>query len=355
MLLGEGGRYVRPQWFLEKQMSAKSALLVDDSRSARFVLSKLLKAHDYDVEMVDSAEAALKYLESQKPDAIFLDYQMPGMDGLEAMGIIKGNPSMAHIPVVVCSANEDHAFQEDVVLGGALGILPKPPTQEKLSAILTSVQSTQSKPALSSVVDITKVRDNVATRQPVSRQEEKPDAVAQVDAARTESIEPMVRDAVAEATQSLRAEMKESLGRLEDQVGLVLNEQPVMTGMMSKFEGDLSSLEARTFELVDERLLETKNNLLNEVASDPAVFSQMREVAEGAAQLVSSETARDISRKVAVVVSQEMVDEATEQQLTLLEVAVREAERRIITRTYYLAGGAALAAVLVSAVIQFFS
>ena len=60
---------------------ARTALLVDDSRSARFVPGKLLKRHDFEVEKVDSAEAVLSFLENHRPDAIFMNHMMPGMDG----------------------------------------------------------------------------------------------------------------------------------------------------------------------------------------------------------------------------------------------------------------------------------
>ncbi|MCP3869728.1 MAG: response regulator, partial [Gammaproteobacteria bacterium] len=59
---------------------ARKALLVDDSKSARFVLGKLLKKHNFKVDMVESAEAALDFLEFNRPDAIFMDHMMPGMD-----------------------------------------------------------------------------------------------------------------------------------------------------------------------------------------------------------------------------------------------------------------------------------
>ena len=59
-------------------MTLKRALIVDDSKSARVVLSRLLEKHDLAVETRDSAEAALEYLEQNRPDVIFMDHVMPG-------------------------------------------------------------------------------------------------------------------------------------------------------------------------------------------------------------------------------------------------------------------------------------
>ena len=106
---------------------ARTALLVDDSKSARFVLGKLLKGHDFEVEMVDSAEAALSFLESQRPDAIFMDHMMPGMDGLSATSAIKNNPQTSHIPVVMCTSNDGEQYQKEARSHGALATLQKPP------------------------------------------------------------------------------------------------------------------------------------------------------------------------------------------------------------------------------------
>ena len=60
----------------------KRALVVDDSRSARVVLTRMLERYGILVDSADSAEAALDYLKEGRPDVIFMDHLMPGMDGL---------------------------------------------------------------------------------------------------------------------------------------------------------------------------------------------------------------------------------------------------------------------------------
>jgi len=116
---------------------ARTALLVDDSKSARFVLGKLLKRHDFDVEMVDSAEAALSFLENHRPDAIFMDHMMPGMDGLSATSAIKSDPQTSHIPVVMCTSNDGEHYLEEARAHGALATLQKPPESGQLEEVLS--------------------------------------------------------------------------------------------------------------------------------------------------------------------------------------------------------------------------
>jgi CheY-like chemotaxis protein len=65
-------------------MRAKRALIVDDSKSARLFLSRILVQHAIEVETVESAEAAIEYLVDHRPDVVFMDHQMAGMDGLQA-------------------------------------------------------------------------------------------------------------------------------------------------------------------------------------------------------------------------------------------------------------------------------
>jgi CheY-like chemotaxis protein len=58
-------------------MGAKRALIVDDSKSARVFLARALEKYDIDVDAADSAEAAIAYLSSNRPDVIFMDHLRP--------------------------------------------------------------------------------------------------------------------------------------------------------------------------------------------------------------------------------------------------------------------------------------
>jgi CheY-like chemotaxis protein len=121
-------------------MTQKNILLVDDSKSARYALRLLLQKQGFEVDMADSAELALEMLKSKKPDAIFMDHMMPGMDGFEATELIKGNPATTHIPVVMCTSNDQDEYVRQAKSMGSLGILPKPATPAKLVEMLGNIQ-----------------------------------------------------------------------------------------------------------------------------------------------------------------------------------------------------------------------
>lgn len=106
-------------------MAGKRALVVDDSKSARVVLSRLLEKYGIEVDSADSAEAALEYLKDHHPDVIFMDHLMPGMDGLQAVREIKANPDLNSIPIMMYTSQEGEIYGGQARASGAIGVLPK--------------------------------------------------------------------------------------------------------------------------------------------------------------------------------------------------------------------------------------
>ncbi len=122
-------------------MPVKNALVVDDSKSARIMLQRLLSRMDVQVDAVDSAEAALKFLENQQPDVIFMDHMMPGMDGLEATQLIKANPATAAIPTIMYTSKEGDDYLQEARSHGAHAVLPKPANQEAVMAVMATLDA----------------------------------------------------------------------------------------------------------------------------------------------------------------------------------------------------------------------
>jgi len=118
-------------------MTIKSALLVDDSKVARFALSKLLEKINLNVAMVGSGEEALEYLSgNDNPDVIFMDHLMPGMNGVDATKEIKMNPDTTSIPVVMCTSKKSEEFNEDAHTYGIYDVLTKPAEPSRVSEII---------------------------------------------------------------------------------------------------------------------------------------------------------------------------------------------------------------------------
>ncbi len=117
-------------------MARKSALVVDDSKSARVILSRMLEKYDIEVDTAESAEQAIEYLNNHRPDAIFMDHLMPGMDGLQAVQAIKGNPETATIPIMMYTSQEGELYVGQARALGAMGVLPKQVRPVDVSKVL---------------------------------------------------------------------------------------------------------------------------------------------------------------------------------------------------------------------------
>jgi CheY-like chemotaxis protein len=121
-------------------MSSKRALVVDDSKSARAFLSRILERHEITVDAAESAEAAIDYLTRNRPDVIFMDHMMPGMDGFQAVQSIKNNPRTAAIPILMYTSQEGDLYLGQARALGAEGVLPKQIKQADVTKMLFQLQ-----------------------------------------------------------------------------------------------------------------------------------------------------------------------------------------------------------------------
>jgi CheY-like chemotaxis protein len=117
-------------------MSAKRALVVDDSKSARLFLSRILERHEITVDAAETAEQAIEYLARTRPDVIFMDHMMPGMDGFQAVQTIKNNPRTSSIPILMYTSQEGDLYLGQARALGAEGVLPKQIKQADVTRML---------------------------------------------------------------------------------------------------------------------------------------------------------------------------------------------------------------------------
>jgi CheY-like chemotaxis protein len=124
-------------------MTAKRALIVDDSKSARAFLSRILEKYDIGVETAESAEQAIEHLATHRPDVIFMDHLMPGMDGFQAVQLIKNNPRTATIPIMMYTSQEGELYLGQARALGAVGVLPKQIRPADVSKVLYQLKLVQ--------------------------------------------------------------------------------------------------------------------------------------------------------------------------------------------------------------------
>lgn len=99
----------------------------------------MLEVHELDVDTAESAESALEYLSDHRPDVIFMDHLMPGMDGFEAVTAIKNNPETATIPIMMYTSQQGELYVGQARALGAVGVLPKAVEPVEVSKVLASL------------------------------------------------------------------------------------------------------------------------------------------------------------------------------------------------------------------------
>jgi twitching motility two-component system response regulator PilH len=99
---------------IRKRINARKgarALIIDDSPTIIAVLKKILRSSGYlTLEALD-AERGMELIRQEKPDLVFLDIILPGMNGFGALRLIRKDPLTQHIPVIMISGNE-HATEQ---------------------------------------------------------------------------------------------------------------------------------------------------------------------------------------------------------------------------------------------------
>ena len=111
-------------------------LVVEDNSTNMTLATFLLESAGHAVLSARDAEAGLTLARTEQPDLILMDIQLPGMDGLEAIGLLKGNPLTREIPAIALTALAMKGDEERILAAGYNGYIAKPMRyQEFLSTI----------------------------------------------------------------------------------------------------------------------------------------------------------------------------------------------------------------------------
>jgi CheY-like chemotaxis protein len=107
-------------------------LIVDDVEETRSVLRRVLELRGYRTAEADSAGAAIRYLrEGGRPGLVILDMNLPDTSGRTVHAVLKGDPALAVIPVVVFSG-----IPQDAPLPGLVAYVRKGPDVDELLRVV---------------------------------------------------------------------------------------------------------------------------------------------------------------------------------------------------------------------------
>jgi two-component system cell cycle response regulator DivK len=117
-------------------------LIVDDNVVNLSLSTFLVKSAGYAVIAAADAEQGIKMAREQVPDLILMDIQLPGMDGLEAIGVLKEDPTTRGIPIIALTALAMKGDEARIRASGCDGYIAKPMRyQQFLAAIATVLES----------------------------------------------------------------------------------------------------------------------------------------------------------------------------------------------------------------------
>jgi len=188
----------------------KRALIVDDSRLARTVLSRLLEENGVASDTAESAESALEYLKQSRPDVVFLDHNMPGIDGFQALDAIKKNPVTATIPVMMYTSEQGEVYVGQARALGALGVLPKTVQPVEVSKVLRTLHLIPGEPTARVPPPDGEPRVPASSREPEIAARPS-GAAAALDA---ESLRALLDELLSEKAAALREDLRRELQRI---------------------------------------------------------------------------------------------------------------------------------------------
>ena len=104
----------------------KRILVIEDQEDNRKIVRDLLTASGYELVEATTGEEGVDRAESERPDLILMDIQLPGIDGYEVTRRIKANPGLRHIPIIVVTSYALSGDDKKAFAAGCDGYVTKP-------------------------------------------------------------------------------------------------------------------------------------------------------------------------------------------------------------------------------------
>jgi len=113
-----------------------TALVVDDNRSMADGLAQILELLGIQAEVAYGARTGMVMLQQKIPDVIFLDINMPGVDGFEVMAYFRRLPQLENTPVIIVTSDDQPETAQKAKGTGVLSLIVKPASVESIENAL---------------------------------------------------------------------------------------------------------------------------------------------------------------------------------------------------------------------------
>jgi len=104
----------------------KRILVIEDHEDNRRIVRDLLASAGYETVEAATGEEGLALAETQRPDLILMDIQLPGLDGYEVTRRVKANPALRHIRIIAVTSYALDGDDAKAFAAGCDGYVAKP-------------------------------------------------------------------------------------------------------------------------------------------------------------------------------------------------------------------------------------
>lgn len=114
-------------------------LVVEDERHIARLIEYFLAKAGYSVSTSETAEIGLESAKQKKPDAVILDLTLPGMSGLDFLGVVRKDPALPDLKVIVVTAHWFGTGDQTIKNAGADALCSKPVSPTNLIKTLSDL------------------------------------------------------------------------------------------------------------------------------------------------------------------------------------------------------------------------
>lgn len=115
--------------------------LVDDATGMQRLGTAFLKGMGIEVFVARDGYEALRVIHEEEPDACFIDIEMPNLNGLQLVSIMRGNQRFEDMPIAVLSGASSPFDRQKGLLAGANLYLTKPFTKDTIAKAISEMEA----------------------------------------------------------------------------------------------------------------------------------------------------------------------------------------------------------------------
>jgi CheY-like chemotaxis protein len=107
-------------------MAGELILIVEDNENNRMLVRDVLQSRGYETAETDTGEEAVRLARERRPALILMDIQLPGMNGMQALGALRADPATREIPVMAVTASAMTHDRQKIMAAGFDAYQSKP-------------------------------------------------------------------------------------------------------------------------------------------------------------------------------------------------------------------------------------